>query len=227
MALPTAAGPWAIDSGGFTVLRLFGAWQTPAMQYSSEVRRWHDEVGGLEWAAIQDWMCEPFMLEKTRLTVGEHQRRTVHSWHLLRRLAPDMPWVPVLQGWEPDDYLAHVEQYRESGSDLASLPLVGVGSVCRRQGTDALLAVLRPLAALGLKLHGFGVKIDGLRNGGAALLESADSLAWSRAARYDPPLPGCRHKTCANCLPYALRWREKVLRAVTSGRQRHRPVLFA
>ncbi len=45
-------------------------------------------------------------------------------------------------------------------------------------------------------------------------LTSADSMAWSVDARRKPPLPGCtRHKNCANCPRYALRWRRQVLAA--------------
>ena len=43
-------------------------------------------------------------------------------------------------------------------------------------------------------------------------------MAWSIAARYDKPLPGCRgHKHCGNCRRYALRWRADVLRAIGAG----------
>src|SRR5436190_14414765 len=73
--LPVAAGPWALDSGGFTELATFGSWErgpTPA-QYAARVRRYRDEVGRLLWAAPQDWMCEPFITDKTGLSVVEHQ----------------------------------------------------------------------------------------------------------------------------------------------------------
>ncbi len=247
--LPKAIGPWALDSGGFSELQMFGGWETPAMQYSTEVRRFHDEVGGLEWAAIQDWMCEDIVIKGgttstgavfkgTGFSVREHQRRTIHSWHLLRQLAPDMPWVPVLQGQRPDDYLAHADQYRESGTDLSKLPLVGVGSVCRRQGMAEAMQILVALHAQGVKnLHGFGFKISGLANGAAALLKSADSMAWSRGARFRPRTPGCEHvfrkaskaglpSPCGNCKRYALIWRDQVLKAVRRGHRIHRPRLF-
>jgi len=42
-------------------------------------------------------------------------------------------------------------------------------------------------------------------------LTSADSMAWSFWARYDAPLEGCTHQSCANCRIYALQWREKVV----------------
>ncbi len=105
----------------------------------------------------------------------------------------------------------HVDAYDQAGIDLAAEPLVGLGSVCRRQATSEIDRIVTTLAGQGLRLHGFGVKTAGLGRYGWAL-ESADSLAWSYAARREPALPGHRHKNCANCLVYALAWRERVVR---------------
>jgi hypothetical protein len=64
---------------------------------------------------------------------------------------------------------------------------VGVGSVCKRNRKPAEVeAVLRTikLARPDLQLHGFGVKLTALRSPAVrALLHSADSMAWSFAAR--------------------------------------------
>ena len=43
-------------------------------------------MGCLAWVAPQDWMCEPFMLQKTGLTVPDHQERTVRNFLDLRQL---------------------------------------------------------------------------------------------------------------------------------------------
>lgn len=91
---------------------------------------------------------------------------------------------------------------------------------------QAAMEILRPLHARGLRLHGFGFKVSGLMNGASALLASADSMAWSRAARYEAPLPGCTHKQCNNCIKFALQWRQKVLLAIQSGKANHQPQLF-
>lgn len=96
---PRALGRWALDSGAFTELSLYGGWRTPPAQYAGEVKRLSAEVGSLRWAAIQDWPCEPHMVAKTALNVAEHQRRTVDSYLALRSLEPSLPWAPVLQGW--------------------------------------------------------------------------------------------------------------------------------
>lgn len=207
--LPKARGRWALDSGGFSELSLFGGWQTDAITYAHAVRRYRAEIGGLDWAAPQDWMCEPFMLDKTGFTVADHQARTVASVLELRRLAPDLPFVPVLQGWTLEDYLRCADLYGEAGIDLTTEHTVGVGSVCRRQSESEIEDICAVLADRGIALHGFGVKTLGLRY--ARHLRSADSMAWSYNARRNPPMHGHSHKSCANCLPWALRWRERAL----------------
>src|SRR6185436_4368201 len=78
--LPRASGPWVLDSGGFSELSLYSTWRTSPAAYVEAVHRYEAEVGELSWAAPQDWMCEPFMLARTGLTVLEHQRRTVDNF---------------------------------------------------------------------------------------------------------------------------------------------------
>jgi hypothetical protein len=222
--LPRAAGPWALDSGGFSELSLYGAWTVTLPQYAAEVRRYRDEVGNMTWAASADWMCEPWIIEKTGLDVEEHQRRTIGGYLRLRDLAPDLPFLPVLQGWRLDDYLRHVEQYQAASVDLAALPLVGLGSVCRRQNTQEVERIVEALQPI--RLHAFGVKLGGLERV-AGLIESADSMAWSYEARRRPPLPGCSaHLNCANCPRWALRWREKVMVRVADYQPRPRQLLL-
>jgi hypothetical protein len=212
--LPRATATWALDSGGFTELSRYGTWDHgPAVRhYAAQIRRYRDEIGHLAWAAPQDWMCEPAITARTGLSVTEHQRRTITSVLTLRDADPSLPVIPVLQGWTVSDYLRCADAYQHAGIDLAAEPLVGLGSVCRRQATTAIDLIIRALHAHGVtRLHGFGVKLHGLVNCGY-LLTSADSMAWSFAARHQSPLPGCelRHINCANCIRYALTWYAKV-----------------
>lgn len=210
--MPRARGLWALDSGGFTELNATGRWETPPAQYVAEVRRFRDEIGGLQWAAVQDWMCEPFVLEKTRLTVEEHQRRTIASYLELRELGPDLPWCPVVQGWARGDYDRHLDDYARAGIDLQALPVVGVGSVCRRQNTTTGALIVRSVASRGIRVHGFGFKITGLLSCSDALA-SADSLAWSYHERREKSGRG-------NSLEAALEWQSALLaRLETRARQ--------
>jgi hypothetical protein len=233
--LPRAIAPWALDSGGFTQLQRHGRWTFTPEQYVAAVRRYRDEIGMLEWAAPMDWMCEPWVItggqvgpirfhgtrEARGLAPGDpeqpldtavliHQRNTVDNLLRLRALAPDLPFVPVLQGWQLKHYQQCADLYAAAGIDLATEPLVGLGSVCRRQATGEIEAIVRTFANRGLRLHGFGVKTKGLERY-ASQLSSADSMAWSKDARHSPPLPGHSHKNCANCDTWALGWRARLL----------------
>ena len=64
---------------------------------------------------------------------------------------------------------------------------VGVGSVCKRNSRvgvieDVLAAILRERPDL--RLHGFGLKLTALQSATVRrMLHSADSMAWSWAAR--------------------------------------------
>lgn len=210
--LDPAVGTWFLDSGGFTELTKYGHWTIGAAQYVDLAYELHDRIGGLDWIAPQDWMCEPHMLDRTGKSVREHQELTVANGLELRMLAPDLPFRYVVQGWTIDDYLHCVDLYRAAGVDLTAEPLVGVGSVCRRQHTDEIRDVFRELHGAGLQMHGFGVKTLGFGKY-ARWLASADSLAWSyRARRMQAPSPGCEgrgHINCANCLRFATRWYEE------------------
>ena len=222
--LPRAVAVWGLDSGGFTELQRYGSWDfgPSPVEYVDRVRTYRDEIGQLAFAAPADWMCEPWVrlggivdgvrFAGTGLSVVEHQWRTVENFCELRSLAPDLPIMPVIQGWSVADYVRCVEMYACSGVDLASEARVGLGSVCRRQGTQEAAEIVAAVveAVPGIALHAFGVKQEGLRRYGD-WLASADSLAWSFSARYSPPLARCAHRRCVNCPWYALNWRARLL----------------
>src|SRR5438093_12444888 len=77
---PRARAAWILDSGGFTELSQFGAWSLDERGYVDLVRLYQAEIGNLAWAAPQDWMCEPWIIAKTGLSVEEHQQRTVQNY---------------------------------------------------------------------------------------------------------------------------------------------------
>lgn len=181
---PFPVGDWMLDSGAFTEIATHGRYRVPPEVYAGEIRQW-STVGHLLAAVAQDYMCEAFILAKTGLTVAEHQRLTVERYDAL--LACDVGGVyilPVLQGYEPADYVRHLEMY---GARLAPGAWVGVGSVCKRNGNPSAVAAV--LSAIhedrpDLRLHGFGLKKTALSSPAVrGLLYTADSMAWSFHAR--------------------------------------------
>jgi hypothetical protein len=177
---------WIMDCGGFTTIVLHGGYPHPVEEYAALIRRYAGNRQMLA-AVSQDFMCEPFMLAKTGLTIADHQRLTIERYEAL--LACDVAGVrimPVLQGYAPADYVSHVRQY---GDRLMPRHWVGVGSICKRNTNPASIeAVLLAIKAErpDLRLHAFGVKLTALGSQLVRdLLFSADSMAWSFAARYE------------------------------------------
>jgi hypothetical protein len=248
-AFPRARHAHSRDSGGFTHLKKNGRWTISAERYIADNRRWDSELGPAEWIAPRDWMCEPWVIygknqhldpshrdyfhgtrearglgpfdeeQDLDTAVAIHQRYTVNDYLELTSLAPDLSIIPVLQGWTLDQYQRCADMYADAGVDLAAQPVVGLGSVCRRQATDEIEQIVRHFARQGLKLHGFGVKTKGLGAYSDDLV-SADSMAWSDVARKEKiRLSGHAHKNCANCPSWALEWRTRVLSAPVPERQ--------
>jgi len=180
---PFAVGDWIMDSQAFTTIRTYGGYPHPVEEYAAQIKRWKGN-GNLLAAVSQDYMCEAVMLEKTGLTVADHQRLTIERYDGLLRCDTGVYIMPVLQGYTPDEYVSHIRQY---GERLQQGMWVGVGSICKRNSSPCL--ILDVLMAIkmerpDLRLHGFGLKTTALAHGTIrALLESADSMAWSFAAR--------------------------------------------
>lgn len=197
------AGAWIMDSGAFSEISTNGRYRQGAEDYAAEINRWSYEGSGLVAAVAQDYMCEPWIVAKTGLSVVEHQRLTIERYDALRPLVTGVYVMPVLQGYTVSDYLCHLDMY---GDRLAFGAYVGVGSVCKRnvkvgEIESILLAIKRRRPDL--RLHGFGLKATSLSSAVVRdALESADSMAWSFAAR--------RQGRNANDWREAARWTSRI-----------------
>lgn len=179
-----AVNDWIMDSGAFSTILTHGGYPEEPEVYAEQIKRW-SACGTLLAAVAQDYMCEAHMLAITGLTIADHQRLTIERYD--RLVACDTGGVyglPVLQGYAPTDYVSHIRQY---GDRLKPGAWVGVGSVCKRNGdVGAIEAVLLAIKneRPDLRLHGFGVKTTALQSRLVReLLHTADSMAWSFAAR--------------------------------------------
>lgn len=235
---------WMLDSAGFTELQQHGRWRMTAEQYVELVLAWVERLGMPDFIAQQDWMCESAVINGGRFSgmdfagtrafldpggaatevdmTREHQRLTVINFLELRDLAPELPIAPVLQGNTPESYFEHWAMFTESGINLAAEPVVGLGSVCRRQATDEIRQLISELRIAGLNLHGFGVKTGVHRYG--YLLGSADSMAWSSRARSlayhgGKSGTGCAHRSCGNCMVYAAHWWDRHMELLSGSYQ--------
>lgn len=184
---------WIMDSGAFTELSTHGRYRSSPQQYAYEINRW---VGDNMLAAVsQDYMCEPFIVEKTGLSVAQHQQKTIERFDILLPLVRHTYLMPVLQGYTRNDYLQHLSMY---DTRLGPAAWVGVGSICKRNGDprqihDILSAIKRQRPDL--RLHGFGLKLTSLAFKPIRdLLYTADSMAWSYRARIEGRNPNDRNE---------------------------------
>lgn len=188
-------GEWMLDSGAFTELRDYGRYRHSPAEYAEHIARWAS-CGELVSASAQDYMCEDIIIHGgwaggrrfvgTHLSKADHQRLTIARYDELHYYTRNtgVYILPVLQGYAPEEYVSHIRQY---GRRLAHGMWVGVGSVCKRNGDpDAIAEVLLAIKKErpDLKLHGFGLKKTALASDLIlSLLHTADSMAWSLAAR--------------------------------------------
>lgn len=179
-----AVGEWMLDSGAFTQVTTHGRFLDGPDEYAAQARRLA-RFGRMVAAVSQDFMCENVALEKTGLTIPDHQRLTVERYDAIRAALPfDVYLMPVLQGFWPNEYVDCLKLY---GDRLYAGMWVGVGSVCKRNRTvepieQVLMAIRRERPDL--RLHGFGIKLTALESSVVReCLHSADSMAWSYAAR--------------------------------------------
>lgn len=181
---PFSVGDWIMDSAAFSEISTHGEFRHSVEEYASQIRRWSGN-GRLLAAVAQDYMCEPWIVAKTGLSVLRHQELTIERYDAL--LAQDRSGVyllPVLQGYDPADYVRHLRMYADR---LCGLAWVGVGSVCKRNSNartiEAVLMAIKTERP-DLQLHGFGLKATALKSAIVFdLLYSADSMAWSFQAR--------------------------------------------
>lgn len=173
-----------MDSAAFSEITRHRDHRFSPDEYAAEVRRWSNN-GCLLAAVTQDYMCEPHILEITGWRIEDHQELTIARYDAILMAGTEGVYLmPVLQGYKVQEYLNHIDMY---GDRLKQGMWVGVGSICKRNGRPKEVAeILTAIKAKrpDLYLHGFGLKTTGLSDPDVrSLLYTADSMAWSFAAR--------------------------------------------
>ena len=113
-----------MDSGAFSTLLTRGFYPEKPAAYAALIKKF-SHCGRLLAAVAQDYMCERFILERTGLTVGQHQILTTMRYDELTRCDTGGVYVmPVLQGYDVGQYIDHLTYY---GARLKPRAWVGVG----------------------------------------------------------------------------------------------------
>lgn len=173
-------GSLAIDSGGFVMAAKYGAYPWRMEQYIQFIRDMSRDVL-LAFCASMDYACEREVNRETYATNRERIKATIRNEIALRRLAPDLPWLGVLQGNTLEERILDIRLRRRIGL-LADY--MGIGSICRR-GPIAAAQVINFYANQlpGARYHAFGLSVRTLDTPLAPrvwhVLRSWDSYTWS------------------------------------------------
>ena len=195
-----------LDSGGFVAAVRYRGFEWSVGQYMAL-------CAAAPWTrfASMDWYVEPEVAgahEEVLDRVSGTVRLNRDCLREARRLGVADRFMPLIQGWEVDDYLRCLDLM----FDLDPFPVVGVGSMCRRhvEGPTGILQVVHELdKALGdspVRLHLFGLKSQGMAAVRAhPRVASFDSQAYGVAARQNARKAGVR-KTDAFVAREMERW---------------------
>jgi hypothetical protein len=224
VTLPRALTDFALDSGGFTELQLHGMWTVSAAVYIAFVLMLVAHFGRrMLWVAPRDWMCEPIVINGG--VVRGNRAHIGREW--LARSTSGAPWR-TSWSYAHSSGILSCRCCRGGPSRKIKGGIRFVGTGLSVEAMDEAERIMRSLAPL--RLHGFGFKKAGVERC-HDVMKTADSTAWSVSGRKSPPLPGHDrpgpgrprgHKNCANCLEYALGWREELLDGLRRGQEQAR-----
>lgn len=150
-----------LDCGGFTLLNRFE-------DYPFSVGNYMNFVAGMKphWYATMDYPCEPEISRSVGLKANVER---IHATVMnavktldMEEMVPGSTAVPVIQGYELDEYLYCLRLHNEAGTIR---DYMAVGSMCRRltnrQIGELIPAIYERAKSYGCtKLHYFGLKLS-------------------------------------------------------------------
>lgn len=167
-----------IDSGGFTAARQWGKYPWSVQQYADFIGDVSRDVA-LDFCAIMDYACEPSVNREIYRSNKDRIKATIRNETECMRVAPDLPWLPVLQGDNQIERAFDIAIRQRVG--MLPGKYAGVGSVCGRGRAGAVETILFYRDQLpGVKFHCFGMHVQALDNDFVFdAIKSWDSYGWN------------------------------------------------
>lgn len=180
--LPDTVERIILDSGCFSFFSRYA-------EYPFELQTFLDlayhvrEQSPLYRVVTLDYPCEPEINRKQHSTNEERIARTVERAIECIDADSSLSWLPVIQGYSIQEYLACIDLYREQGVESE---FWAIGSICSRKGQPYKVReiICRIKEALGdVRLHAFGLSLLYLQDPQIfGALFSSDSAAWNWGA---------------------------------------------
>src|SRR6266508_2160990 len=111
----------------------------------------------VQFATVMDYVCIPSNGKKSEININRI-KATIQNEIALRELAPDIPWLPILQGDNFEERSEDLELRR--ALNLLPIEYAGIGSLVGR-GIQAAIDTVQSYATESprVKFHGFGKPI--------------------------------------------------------------------
>lgn len=169
-----------VDSGGYSMFRKWGNFPFTTDEYIDFVDLLMDDYPVTE-VATMDLPCEPSVNRHTFRTNIDRIKRTIeYADELLEN--PNIPWVPVVQGYTLNEYKACVNLLNGNAGAM-SAKTWAIGTLCARKKTGGIRNIvvnLRKEIDPSIELHSFGLAINALRDPQVFFsIDSSDSGTWS------------------------------------------------
>lgn len=166
---------YMMDCGGFH-------WLNKMKEYPFTVEQYHEFLKSvpIDYGVSMDYMCESNVLP--HMSIKERIEKTVlrlFDLSVIREEDDDANYtvLPVIQGYDPEDYWMCYDMIRELGFNYK---YYGIGSVCRRSISKEIFYItneIRRYLPDDVKLHGFGVKRLVLEKD-LLYFDTMDSSSW-------------------------------------------------
>lgn len=170
----------AIDSGGFTAAQRWGKYPWRHEQYVDFVRRMSRDIS-LDFCVVMDYVCEREASEQAHQINLDRIKQTIKNELILRKMAPELPWLGVLQGNTLGERTLDLELRMERPEQLIAQEM-GIGSICGRPPSEAKEIIRFYVERLPhARYHVFGMNIQTLDNADDVFwyVQSWDSYSWA------------------------------------------------
>ena len=180
--LPNNMNTLFVDAGGYGILTKLKDYPFSPNTYFRDLRI----LKPAYWGSM-DYPCHPPFLKRLGRTVTEQIIATLNNQILLMEhdQFDQVPgqFIPVIQGWEMDDYLYCIDAMRDNGlltdyMAIGSLKRPRKGNNGPNQTKQLILQIAKELP--GTRLHIFGITLLILEDPMVApAIYSGDSASWS------------------------------------------------
>jgi len=182
--IPNSTERLFLDSGGYSFFIKWGKYPFSVEEYVSFANQIQDEYPLTE-VAIMDYACEPDINRTNLKTNKERIDSTIQNALSCIDYEPNLPWVPIVQGYTLQEYRYCLDQYKEVGLYDDDFHLWAIGSLCARKKVGGIRKIVVDLSReINYPIHTFGMTITALKDPQIFFnIHSSDSGAWSFNAK--------------------------------------------